>query len=131
MATTDHPYLDIYTASLVPHLGHGPGHDKDPPSAGALLPLAGVTPEAQKTLDLLLGADRDVRGDHDRAAGINLDLAETRLRRAQAQDGAHPGLEVALRCIARAREEMAKHDTRRACAALNDAIRAVAGPRRA
>jgi hypothetical protein len=117
-----HPYLGLFTTALVPRLKGGADHAGDPP---ALLPLAGATPEAQHVLDLLLGADRDIRDDHARAAGINLDLAETRVRLAVSHGDASPALPIALARIGLAREEAAKGDTRRACAALADAVQAV------
>ncbi len=79
-------------------------------------------------LDLLLGADHDLRGDHPRAAAINLDLAETRLELAIAHDGAKPELEAALAGIRLAREELRHGQPRRACAAVCSAIRAVLRP---
>lgn len=128
MATAQrpHPYLDLFTASLVPRLGHGPGHEQDPPPPH-LLPLPANMPEAQQLLDLLLGADRDIRGDHAHAAAINLALAETRLRLAIQHDGSSPPLEATLRAIGLAREEVAGGNSRRACAALAGALMALAG----
>ena len=111
-----HPYLDIFAFALVPYAKHGPDHSKDPPPPH-LLPLTGGSPESKQVLDLLLGADRDIRDDHERAAGINLALAETRLRLAISRGDKSPALQTALERIALAREEMARHDSRRACAA--------------
>ncbi|MBK1659218.1 hypothetical protein [Paracraurococcus ruber] len=124
-ARPQHPYLDLFALALVPRSAHGGDHSKDPPH---LLPLTGGTPEAQAVLDLLSGADQDIRLDHERAAAINLDLAETRIRMAISHGDTAPSLQTALERIAQAREEMAKHDSRRACAALADALRAVATP---
>jgi len=126
-ATAQHPYLDLFSFALVPRMKSGPDHAKDPPPPH-LLPLAGASPEAKQVLDLLLGADHDIRDDHDRAAGINMALAETRIRLAVSRGDRSPALQTALTRIALAREEMAKHDTRRACAALADAVRAVMAP---
>ncbi|MFC7473647.1 hypothetical protein ACFQS7_04740 [Dankookia sp. GCM10030260] len=126
-AAAQHPYLDLFSFALVPRLKSGPDHAKDPP-APHLLPLANASPEARQVLDLLLGADHDLRDDHDQAAGINLALAETRIRLAVSHGDKSPALQTALTRIALAREEMAKHDTRRACAALADAVRAVMAP---
>jgi hypothetical protein len=126
-AHTAHPYLDIFTASLVPYMRRGPGHEQDPPPPH-LLALPANMPEAQRLLDLLLGADRDVREDHPHAAAINLALAETRLRLAMAHDGATPALEAALAAIGLAREEVAGGNTRRACAALAGAVHALQRP---
>ena len=130
MPTTSgqHPYLDIFAASLVPSTAHGPDHSKDPP-APQILPLTGESPEIRQVLDLLLGADRDARHDHGRAAGINLQLAETRIRLTISHGDKSPALETALTRIALAREELGRGDTRRACAALADAIHVVATPR--
>jgi hypothetical protein len=127
-----HPYLDLFAFALVPYAKHGPDHSKDPPTP-RMLPLTGGSPESQRVLDLLLGADHDIRDDHARAAGINLELAETRIRLAISHGDRSPRLESALKCIALAREEVTRGDTRRACAALADAIKAVmpAGPGRA
>lgn len=119
-----HPYLDIFAFALVPYAKHGPDHSKDPPTP-QMLPLTGGTPESKQVLDLLLGADHDIRDDHPRAAGINLDLAETRIRLAISHAGPSPQLDSALKCIHLAKQEVARGDTRRACAALADAIRAV------
>jgi hypothetical protein len=129
-ASGRHPYLDLFAFALIPRMKLGPDHAKDPPPPH-LLPLTSATPEAKQVLDLLLGADRDVRDDHGRAAGINLELAETRLKLAISHGDKSPALETALSRIALAREEVTRGDTRRACAALADAIRAVAPPRRA
>jgi hypothetical protein len=126
-ARTKHPYLDIFTASLVPQMRRGPGHEQDPPPPH-LLPLPADMPEAQRLLDLLLGADRDIRDDHTHAAAINLALAETRLRLAISHDGAMPALEAALSAIGLAREEVAGGNTRRACAALAGAVHALQRP---
>ncbi|TCZ59814.1 hypothetical protein [Roseicella aquatilis] len=123
-AASKHPYLDIFAFALVPYAKHGPDHSKDPPSP-QMLPLTGGSPEAKQVLDLLLGADHDIRDDHPRAAGINLDLAETRIRLAMSHGGAAPGLESALTCIHLAQREVTRGDTRRACAALADAIKAM------
>lgn len=123
-----HPYLDLFAACLVPHLRHGPGHEKDPPPIDNLLPLAPATPEAQGLLALLTGADHDLRGDHARAAGINLDLAEAKLQRALRQDGGSPALDAALHGVVRAKQELARGQAARACAAVTDAVRAVIGP---
>jgi hypothetical protein len=120
-----HPYLDIFTASLVPSMQRGPGHGNDPPPVEHLLPLTAAAPETRALLDLLVGADHDLRVDHGRAAGINLELAETRLRLAMSRDGPSPALDSALASIARAREEMANGRPSRACAAVTDAVRAV------
>jgi hypothetical protein len=125
--TTQHPYLDIFTASLVPRMTHGTGHAEDPPPLH-LLPLPTNMPEAQQLLDLLLGADRDIRGDHARAAAINLAVAETRLRLAISHDGLTPALEAARAAIALAREEVAGGNTRRACAALAGAVHTLQRP---
>ncbi|MBX6741695.1 MAG: hypothetical protein QJR07_15320 [Acetobacteraceae bacterium] len=126
--STQHPYLDLFTASLVPHMLHGPGHEQDPPRVDRMLSLEPSGPEAKMVLDLLLGADHDLRGDHTRAAGINLDLAETRLELAIAHDGPKPELEAALAGIRLAREELLHGQQRRACAAVCSAIRAVLRP---
>lgn len=123
-AESKHPYLDLFSFALVPRMKLGPDHSKDPPEPH-LLPLDKASPEARQVLELLLGADHDIRGDHDEAAGINLSLAETRIRLAASHGDASPALQTALERIALARQEMARHDTRRACAALADAIRAV------
>jgi hypothetical protein len=123
-AASQHPYLDLFTFALVPKMKTGPDHGKDPP-APHVLSLTGSSPEAKQLLDLLLGADRDIRDDHDRAAGINLSLAETKIRLAISHGDRSPALQTALDRIALAREEMGRHDTRRACAALADALRAV------
>jgi hypothetical protein len=128
MADAQHPYLDLFSFALVPRMKTGPDHAKDPP-APHVLPLAGTSPDAKQVLDLLLGADHDIRDDHDRAAGINLALAETRIRLAVSRGDQSPALQTALARIAQAREEMARHDTARACAALADAVRAVLKPR--
>ena len=63
------------------------------------------------------------------SAGINMALAETRIRLAISRGDKSPALQTALARIAQAREEMARHDTPRACAALADAVRAVMKPR--
>jgi hypothetical protein len=126
-ASGRHPYLDLFAFALIPRMKLGPDHAKDPPPPH-LLPLTSATPEAKQVLDLLLGADHDIRDDHDRAAGINMALAETRIRLAISRGDKSPALQTALTRIALAREEMAKHDTRRACAALADAVRAVMAP---
>jgi hypothetical protein len=123
-----HPYLDLFAACLVPLFKHGAEHTKDPPPIDALLPLAPATPEAQALLALLSGADHDLRTDHARAAALNLELAEARLNRAIRQDGASPGLEAALAGIVRAREELARGQVARSCAAVTDSVRAVIGP---
>ncbi|MBL6457751.1 hypothetical protein JMJ55_20650 [Belnapia sp. T6] len=122
--TKPHPYLDIFVASLVPRLHHGPEHDKDPP-APHVVPLPAGSPEAQRLLDLLLGADHDFRGDHARAGAVNLDLAETHLRLRISRDGLTPPLEAARAGIARAQAEAAAGHTARALAALADAVRAL------
>lgn len=122
-----HPYLDLFAFALVPYAKQGPDHTKDPP-APHMLPLTGSSPEARQVLDLLLGADHDIRDDHERAAGINLALAETRIRLAISHGDRSPALQTALDRIALARQEMARHDSRRACAALADAVRAVTKP---
>ena len=126
-ASAQHPYLDLFAFALVPYKKSGPDHAKDPPTPD-FLPLTGSSPEAQQVLQLLAGADHDIRGDHDRAAGINLALAETRIRLAISHGDKSPALQTALDRIALAREEMARHDSRRACAALADAVRAVMRP---
>ncbi|MCO6418964.1 hypothetical protein JYK14_22795 [Siccirubricoccus sp. KC 17139] len=126
-AQTAHPYLDLFVASLVPRMTHGPAHDHDPPPP-ALLALPGTLPEAQQVLDLLLGADRDVRQDQARAAAINLDLAETRLRLAMAHGSVTPRQEAALASIARAKEEVMRGATDRACAALAWALKQLQRP---
>lgn len=126
-ARQPHPYLDLFAFALVPHAKHGPDHSKDPPPPH-LLPLSDGTPEAQQVLDLLLGADHDIRDDHEGAAGINLALAETRIRLTISRGDASPALQTALERIAQARVDMAQHESRRACAALADAVRAVAAP---
>ena len=84
MAThrSEHPYLDLFTSSLASPFLHGPVHDRDPPPVEDILPLSPTQAEARPLLELLLGADHDLRDDHSRAAGINLALAETRLRMA-------------------------------------------------
>ncbi|WP_149539545.1 hypothetical protein [Siccirubricoccus phaeus] len=126
-AQTAHPYYDLFVASLVPRMAHGPAHDHDPPPPH-LLALPGTLPEAQQVLDLLLGADRDVRQDQTHAAAINLDLAETRLRLALAHGSVSPGQEGALASIALAREEVARGRTDRACAALAWALKQLQRP---
>ncbi len=126
-AAAHHPYLDLFAFALVPRLRGGQDHSKDPP-APHLLPLSDTSPEAKQLLDLLAGADHDLRDDHDRAAAINLALAETKIRLAVSHGDHAPALQTALARIGQAREEMARHDTRRACAALADALRAVMQP---
>ena len=126
-SAAQHPYLDLFAFALVPHRKAGPDHAKDPP-APHMLPLTGSSPEAQQVLQLLAGADHDIRDDHDHAAAINLALAETRIRLAISHGDRSPALQTALDRIALAREEMARHDSRRACAALADAVRAVLRP---
>ncbi|MDO9712268.1 hypothetical protein [Paracraurococcus lichenis] len=126
-AAQPHPYLNLFASALVPQMKRGPDHSADPPPPH-LLPLTGGSSESRGVLDLLLGADHDLRDDHDRAATINLALAETRIRLAISHGDTSPALETALNRIALAREEMARHDTRRACAALADAVRAVMKP---
>jgi len=121
-AADAHPYIDLFAAALVPRT-HA-GHANHPPLPD-LLPLHATTPEARQVLDLLIGADHDIRDAHERAAAINLALAETRIRLAVSHGDKAPGLQTALARIALAREELAKHDTRRACAALADAVKAV------
>ena len=124
---SDHPYLDLFTSSLASPFLHGPVHDHDPPPVEDILPLSPARPEARPLLELLLGADHDMRGDQSRAAGINLALAETRIRMAMRQDGSNPALEGALAGILRAREELAQGKIARACAAVTDAARSVVG----
>ena len=119
-----HPWLHLFAAALVPQAPHGPDHSKDPPPPH-LLPLTGASEEAKHVLDLLLGADRDIRDDHRRAAGLNLDLAETQIKLALSHGQQKQALQTAMARIALAREELAKGDTRRACAALADAIGSV------
>src|SRR6478735_6028094 len=127
MAAAQHPYLDLFAFALVPRMKVGPDHGKDPPPPH-VLSITGASPDAQQLLDLLAGADHDLRDDHERAAGINLALAETRIRLAVSRGDKSPALQTALNRIALAREEMARRDTPRACAALADAIRAVVTP---
>lgn len=126
---SEHPYLDLFTSSLASPFRHGqvPDHDHDPPRVEDVLPLSPARPEARPLLELLLGADHDLRDDHSRAAGINLALAETRIRMAMRQDGSSPALEGALAGILRAREELAQGKIARACAAVTDAARSVVG----
>jgi hypothetical protein len=126
-AREQHPYLNLFAFALVPYAKHGPDHSKDPPTP-QMLPLTGGSPESRQVLDLLLGADHDIRDDHPRAAGINLELAETRIRLAISHGDKSQRLDSALKCIALAREEVRRGDTRRACAALADAIKAVMRP---
>jgi hypothetical protein len=122
-----HPYLDLFTFAMVPRMKLGPDHGKDPPEPN-LLPLPSASPDAQQVLQLLCGADHDIRDDHEHAAGINLALAETRIRMAISHGDRSPALQTALDRIALARAEMERHDSRRACAALADAVRAVMRP---
>ena len=126
-AAAHHPYLDLFAFALVPRLQAGHDQSKDPPTPH-LLPLNAATPEAKQVLELLSGADHDIRDDHDHAAAINLALAETQIRLAVSHGDHAPALQTALARIGQAREEMARHDTRRACAALADALRAVMQP---
>ncbi len=126
-SAAQHPYLDLFAFALVPYKKAGPDHAKDPPPPH-LLPLSSASPEAQQVLQLLASADHDIRDDHDRAAGINLALAETRIRLAISHGDKSPALQTALERIALAREEMARHDSRRACLALAEAVRAVMRP---
>ena len=119
-----HPYLKLFLSALVPHVDSGPDHSKDP-APPHIVPIAGGSPEAKHVLHLLLGADADIRHDHARAAGINLDLAETELKLALSHGGPQEALSQALSRIALAREEVAKGHSARACAAIAEAITAV------
>jgi hypothetical protein len=117
------PYLDAFIASLVPRQAPTE-HAKDPP-APHLLPLPPGSPEADRLLDLLLGADHDLREDHAKAGAVNLALAETRLRRLIAEEGLTPSLEAATAGLRLAQEELAVGHTARALSALADAARAI------
>ena len=121
--TERHPYLDAFIASLVPYQPRT-AHTEDPP-VPHLLPLPKASPEAARLLELLLGADHDLRDDHPRAGAVNLALAETRLHRLITRDGLTPALEAALAGIALAKEEMETGRTARALAALAGSIRAI------
>lgn len=123
-----HPYIDLFTACLVPQFQRGIEHGRNPPSIDALLPLAPAKPETQELLRLLSDADHDLRTDHARAAGLNLELAEAKLKRAIRQDGTSPALEAALAGTVRARQELERGQVARSCAAVTDAVRAVIGP---
>jgi hypothetical protein len=119
-----HPYLKMFLAALVPHVASGPDHSKDPPPPH-IVPIAAGSPEGRQVLHLLLGADADIRHDHARAAGINLDLAETELKLALSHGGPQEALSLALSRIADARTEAAKGHSARACTAIAEAIGAV------
>ncbi len=121
--TTRHPYIDAFIASLVPRQV-ALGHLKDPP-APHVLPLPHGSPEAERLLDLLLGADHDLRDDHGKAGAVNLALAEMRLRRLIAEKGLTPPLDAAARGLHAAQEELAAGHTARALSAVADAVRAV------
>ncbi len=121
--TRPHPYLDAFIASLVPRQV-ALDHLKDPP-APHVLPLPPGSPEAARRLDLLLGADHDLRDDHAKAGAVNLSLAEMRLRRLIAETGLTPPLEAATSGLRAAQEELAAGHVARALASLADAVRAV------
>ncbi|MDN3564229.1 hypothetical protein QWZ14_07595 [Paeniroseomonas aquatica] len=122
-----HPYLDIFSASLVPFMPRGPGHDHDPPSPH-LLPLPPGSEEARHLLELLLGADHALRDDHGRVAALNLALAETQLRLLISHEGLTPARETVLSGLRLAKEELAAGQPRRAMAALGGAVRAAQAP---
>ena len=126
-ASVGHPYLDIFSASLVPLMPQGPGHTQDPPSPH-LLPLPAGSEEARHLLELLLGADHALRDDHARVAAINLALAETQLRLLISHEGLTPARETVLSGLHLAQEEVAAGQPRRAMAALGSAVRAAQAP---
>ena len=127
-ASVGHPYLDIFSASLVPSMPQGPGHTQDPPSPH-LLPLPAGSEEARHLLDLLVGADHALRDDHSQVAGprvaaLNLALAETQLKLLISHEGLTPARETVLSGLHLAQEELAAGQPRRAMAALGGAVRA-------
>ena len=126
-ASVGHPYLDIFSASLVSLMPQGPGHSQDPPSPD-LLPLPAGSEEARHLLELLLGADHALREDHGRVAAINLALAETQLRLLISHEGLTPARETVLSGLHLAQEEVAAGQPRRAMAALGSAVRAARAP---
>ena len=119
-----HPYLKVFLSALVPQVASGPDHSKDPPPPH-IVPISGSSPEERHVLQLLVGADDDIRHDHGQAAGINLDLAETELKLALSHGGPKEAIALALSRIALAREEVRKGHSARACMAIADAINAV------
>jgi hypothetical protein len=121
--TRPHPYVDAFIASLVPRQV-ALGHLKDPPAPPAL-PLPPGSPEAERLLHLLLGADHDLRDDHAKAGAVHLALAEMRLRRLIAEKGLTPSLEAATSGLHAAQEELAAGRTARALSAVGDAVRAI------
>lgn len=132
-ASVGHPYLDIFSASLVPSMPQGPGHTQDPPFPN-LLPLPAGSEEARHLLDLLVGADHALRDDHfqvvgaqvvgPRVAALNLALAETQLNLLISHEGLTPARETVLSGLHLAQEELAAGQPRRAMAALGGAVRA-------
>lgn len=123
---SQHPFLDLFAASLAPWMPRGPGHDKDPPPLRQ--PLPGLTqPDLRALLDLFVAADRDLREDRFTAAARNLDVAETRIRLATSHDGsAAPAYEAVLGDIALARQAAERRDSAHGCGAVADAVRALA-----
>ena len=122
-ASVGHPYLDIFSASLVSLMPQGPGHTQDPPGPD-LLPLPTGSAEARHLLELLLGADHALRDDHGQVAAINLALAETHLRLLISHEGLTPARETVLSGLHLAQEEVGAGQPRRAMAALGSAVRA-------
>jgi hypothetical protein len=126
---TAHPFLDLIPGALAPHMGHGPGHGEDPPElpAGA---ASARDSQALAVAAMLSAADRDCRDDRYAAAAAQLGIAETQIALAR-QHGmpATAGMEAALASIRQAQQEIAQHNSRRACAALAAAWQAWVGSR--
>jgi hypothetical protein len=127
---SQHPFLDLFAASLAPWMQRGPGHDKDPPPLRQPLP-GFMQPDLRALLDLFVAADQDLREDRFNAAARNLDVAETRIRLAISHDGsAASAYEAVLGDIALARQAAERRDSAHGCGAVADAVRALAASQR-
>ena len=122
---SNHPFVDlVFPGALMPQLGFRPGHEEDPPP---LLPAEAPARDSQAlaVVAMLCAADRDCREDRWAAAEAQLGLAETQLQMAwQHGSPVTPAMEAMLVEIRLARQEVAQHNCRRACAAIASGVRA-------
>jgi hypothetical protein len=126
-ATSQHPFLDLFAASMAPWMARGGDHSKDPPPLPAGVMPGLTSPELRSLVELFVAADHDMRDDRYDAALRNLELAETRIRLAMSHAGGKgpPGYEAALGDIAVAREAAARRASAHGCGAVGDAVRAL------
>jgi hypothetical protein len=126
---TEHPFLDLFVASLAPWMPTGPDHARDPPEPKVT--AEALRPDLRALLDLFLAADRDLRADRFAAAARTLDIAEMRIRLAPPGGAAEaPTLEAVLADIALAREAALRRDSAHGCGAVISAVRSLAAAQR-